>query len=534
MLLADVAAASEAVAAVSGKKAKTELLAGALRAASPTELPSVAAWLSGRTRQRRLGVGWAAVSAVFAGGSGDGPPSGAWVGDGGLPEPDVATLTVESVETVFEQLQDAGGSGSAGVRSALLRDLVLAATAPERRLLAGLVTGELRQGAQAGLLLDAVASAAAVPAAAVRRAVTLTGDPAEVAVAALSGGEEALAAFGLRVGTALSPMLAGSAPSVAEAFAKTGPAGVEWKLDGVRVQVHRDGDDVAVFTRTLDDVTARLPGLVAEARSWPSRRFVVDGEVLALRPDGRPEPFQVTSSLVARRTRDEAERPLTTMLFDALHVDGADVLDADGPTRRAALAQVAPETLLVPRHVVEDAEDPDEVAAADRFAADALARGHEGVVVKALASPYAMGRRGAGWVKVKPRIALDLVVLAAEWGHGRRSGWLSNLHLGARDPDGRFGPPGGFVMLGKTFKGLTDAMLGWQTEHLKALETSSSRWVVHVEPTLVVEIAFDGVQTSPRYPAGVALRFARVLAHRPDKPAAQADTIETVLSHRPE
>ncbi|WP_088320786.1 ATP-dependent DNA ligase [Kineosporia sp. R_H_3] len=518
MLLADVAAASEAVAAVSGKKAKVELLAGALRAATAAEVPSVAAWLSGQTRQRRLGVGWAAVSALL---------------DGGPPEPATATLTVEGVERAFEALQDAGGAGSQAARATLLRDLVLAATGPERRLLAGLVTGELRQGAQAGLLLDAIALAAAVPAAAVRRAVTLTGDPAAVAVAALDGGEPALAAFGLRVGTALSPMLAASAPSLTEAFAKTGPAGVEWKLDGVRVQVHRDGDDVAVFTRTLDDVTARLPGLVAEARTWPAGRFVVDGEVLALRPDGRPEPFQVTSSLVARHTRADTERPLTTVLFDALHVDGTDLLDADGPTRRAALATVAPAGLLVPRHVVEDAADPGEAAAAEAFAADALARGHEGVVVKALAGAYAMGRRGAGWVKVKPRITLDLVVLAAEWGHGRRTGLLSNLHLGARDPDGRFGPPGGFVMLGKTFKGLTDAMLAWQTEHLRGIERSSNGWRVDVEPTLVVEIAFDGVQTSSRYPAGVALRFARVIAHRPDKPAAEADTVDTVLSYRP-
>jgi DNA ligase-1 len=514
MLLAEVAAASDAVAAVSGRRAKVELLAAALRAASPAELASVVTWLSGQTRQRRLGVGWAGVSAVLG---------------GGAPAARVATLTVERVEQVFAALEAAAGAGSQAARAALLADLVLAGTEPERRLLAGVVTGELRHGAQAGLLLDAVAAAAAVPAATVRRAVTLSGDPAAVAVAAIQGGEAALAAFGLRVGTPLSPMLAASAPDLARALAKTGPAAVEWKLDGVRVQVHRDGDDVAVFSRTLDDVTARLPELVAAARSWPVRSAVLDGEVIALRPDGRPEPFQVTSSRVARHSREaEGRHPLTTMLFDALHVDGADLVDAAGPVRRAALEAAVPADLLVPRHVVDDLDD----GAVERFAADALARGHEGVVVKALAGGYALGRRGAGWVKVKPRITLDLVVLAAEWGHGRRSGRLSNLHLGARDPDGRFGPAGGFVMLGKTFKGLTDAMLAWQTEHLLSIATTTGTWRVDVEPSLVVEVAFDGVQTSSRYPAGVALRFARVLAHRPDKPAGESDTVATVLAHQ--
>jgi DNA ligase-1 len=521
MLLAEVAATSDAVAAVSGRRAKVELLAAALRAASPVELPSVVTWLSGQTRQRRLGVGWAAVSSVLGGGA---PPAA------------VATLTVVGVEQVFAALEGASGAGSQAARAGLLAGLVLAGTEPERRLLAGIVTGELRHGAAAGLLLDAVATAASVPAPAVRRAVTLSGDPAAVAAAAMAGGEGALAAFGIRVGTPLSPMLAASAPDLARALAKTGPAAVEWKLDGVRVQVHRDGDDVAVFTRTLDDVTARLPELVAAARSWPVRSVVLDGEVIALRTDGRPEPFQVTSSRVARHTRDaQGDHPLATVLFDALHVDGTDLVDADGADRRAALAAAVPADLLVPRHVVDSLDGPagsEGILGAQRFAADALARGHEGVVVKALAGGYAMGRRGAGWVKVKPRITLDLVVLAAEWGHGRRSGWLSNLHLGARDPDGEFGPAGGFVMLGKTFKGLTDAMLEWQTQHLQSIATQPGRHRVDVEPTLVVEIAFDGVQTSPRYPAGIALRFARVLAHRPDKPAGQADTVATVLAHR--
>jgi DNA ligase-1 len=514
MLLADVAAASDAVAAVPGRRAKTDLLAGLLRAAGPAELPVVVAWLTGQTRQRRTGLGWASLR--------------------DLPPPAVAaTLTVAEVDAALEGASAAVGAGSVAARRDLLGGLLTRATAPEQRFLRGLVTGELRQGAQAGVALEAVAAAASVPADLVRRAVTLSGDLPAVAAAAVEG-PAALAAFRLAVGRPLAPMLAQSAPDLAAALERTGPAAVEWKLDGVRVQVHRDGDDVAVFTRTLDDVTDRLPEVVEAARALRARTAVLDGEVIALQPDGRPRPFQVTSSRAARRDVDQAraEVPLTTVLFDVLHTDGTDLLDEPGDVRRAALEQAAEPGLLVPRHVVDgDAESGDGAGEAAAFAAGALARGHEGVVVKSLAAPYAMGRRGAGWVKVKPRITLDLVVLAAEWGHGRRSGWLSNLHLGARDPAGAYGLPGGYVMLGKTFKGLTDAMLAWQTDRLQALAVSTSRWVVEVRPELVVEIAFDGVQTSPRYPAGVALRFARVLAHRPDKPAEQADTIDAVLAH---
>jgi DNA ligase-1 len=307
---------------------------------------------------------------------------------------------------------------------------------------------------------------------------------------------------------------------------------VEWKLDGIRVQLHRDGSEVRVFTRSLDDITDRVPEVVQAVRALPAERLVLDGEVIALDPPelrtGRPLPFQVTASRTARRNGD-AEVPLTTVLFDVLHVDGTDLVDAPAAERRIALERVAPD-LAVPRTVADPA-DSEELSRAARFVSDALARGHEGVVVKALDAGYAMGRRGAGWVKVKPRITLDLVVLAAEWGHGRRTGRLSNLHLGARDPEGRFGAPGGFVMLGKTFKGLTDAMLQWQTERLLELATARGDWQVDVRPELVVEVAFDGVQTSPRYPAGVALRFARVLRHRPDKSAAEADSVDEVLAH---
>jgi DNA ligase 1 len=515
MRLAEVAAVSRLVAATSSRREKVALLAETLRRAGPDELAVVVAWLTGSPRQRRTGLGWAALRE---------PP----------PPAEHATLTVADVDAALDRAAAASGSGSAAVRRAELAGLLAAATEPEQALVGGLVAGELRHGAAAGVVLEAVAAAASVPADAVRRAVTLSGDLPAVALSAVTGGEAALAGYGLRVGRPLSPMLAQSAPDLAEALDRTGPAGVEWKLDGVRVQLHRDGDEVAVYTRTLDEITARVPEVVTAVRSLGTGSAVLDGEVVALRPDGRPAPFQVTSSLVARRDRDgdpPADLRLATVLFDALHLDGEDLLDRPGSERRTALERAAPADLVVPRHSVDDPGDPAALSAAEAFAADALHRGHEGVVVKASAAGYAMGRRGAAWVKVKPRITLDLVVLAAEWGHGRRTGRLSNLHLGARDPDGEYGPAGGFVMLGKTFKGLTDRMLAWQTERLAALETSSNGWQVTVRPELVVEIAFDGVQASSRYPAGMALRFARVLAHRPDKPAAEASTVADVRAH---
>jgi DNA ligase-1 len=519
VLLARIAAASEAVAATSGRRAKIELLAGCLREADDAELGVVVSWLTGATRQRRTGLGWGSLR--------DLPPA-----------IEQAGLTVAAVDDLLDAAARASGAGSQAARREVLVRLFGAATTSEQRFLAGLISGELRHGAQAGVLLEAVAAASAIPAEAIRRAVTLRGDLPAVAMAARVGGGAAVAGFGLELGRPLAPMLASTAPDLSSALSKTGPAAVEWKLDGVRIQVHRSGSDVAVFTRTLDEITDRVPEVVATARALPAERVVLDGETIALRPDGRPQPFQVSSSRVARRDPEAAATiPLTTMFFDTLHLDGQDLLDADGRQRRQALESAVPGELLVPRLLVEELDEdgnegegddqPGDTEAAG-FAADALARGHEGVVVKSLAVPYAMGRRGVGWIKVKPRLTLDLVVLAAEWGHGRRTGYLSNLHLGARDPDGEYGPPGGFVMLGKTFKGLTDVMLGWQTERLQHLAIRSERWQVDVRPELVVEIAFDGVQTSPRYPAGMALRFARVLAHRPDKPADQADTVATV------
>ena len=501
VLLELLADASAAVTATGSRSAKSRLIADCLRAADPVEVPIAVAYLAGELRQRRTGLGPAALR--------DLPP----------PAP-AASLRVAEVDATFEALAEVAGAGSQTRRRELFTDLLGRATASEQRLLAGLVSGDLRQGALDGVMLDAVAQAAGVPAAGVRRAVMLCGAIAPVAESALARGEAGLGEFRLQVGRPLRPMLAQPGSDVAEALGRTGPAACEWKLDGVRIQVHRDGADVAVYTRTLDDITARLPEVVAAVRALPIRSAVLDGEVLALRPDGRPQPFQITSARTARRDGDDGGVPLTPYFFDCLHLDGADLLALPAHERREALAAAAPADLLVPRLVTST------VAEAAAFLTDAVRRGHEGIVVKALAAGYEAGRRGAGWVKVKPRHTLDLVVLAAEWGHGRRRGWLSNLHLGARDP------AGGFVMLGKTFKGLTDAMLEWQTARLLALavEPAAAReqWAVEVRPELVVEIAFDGVQTSTRYPGGMALRFARVLRHRDDKSAAEADTIDAV------
>ena len=370
-------------------------------------------------------------------------------------------------------------------------------------------------------MVDAVARAAGVDASAVRRASMLAGDLPSVGRVALTDGLEGLERFHLEVGRPVQPMLAKTAASVQSAIEQIGDAAtVDWKLDGVRIQVHRDGDAVGVFTRTLDPITERVPEVVEAALALPVSSIVLDGEAIALRPDGRPRPFQETASRAASR-EDVAtlrrEVPLTPFFFDVLHLDGEDLIDLPAAERHAAIDGVVPGQLWVPRLVTRDVHE------AQAFFDDAVARGHEGVVVKAVEAPYEAGRRGGTWLKVKPVHNLDLVVLAAEWGHGRRKGWLSNLHLGARDPAND-----GHVMLGKTFKGLTDELLAWQTEQLLARETSRDSYTVHVRPELVVEIAFDGVQTSPRYPGGMALRFARVIRYRTDKTADEADTIDTV------
>jgi DNA ligase-1 len=500
VLLADLAAVSATVAATSKRGAKVDALADLLRRASPDEAAAAVAFLSGELRQRQIGVGWAALRE--------------------LPTPAPAPeLTVAEVDAAFAAIGALAGPGSRDARRQALGALFARATADEQRFLRALLAGDLRQGALEGVMTEAAARAADVPAADLRRALMLGGDLGDAATAALAGGAAGLDTIGLRVGRPVRPMLASPASGVQVAMERLHTAAVEWKLDGARIQVHRDGSDVAVFTRTLDDITARVPEVVEAALALPVRSAVLDGEAIALRPDGRPHPFQVTSSRLGTTT-GRSDLPLSALFFDVLHADGEDLIDATGAARAEVLAAAVPEPLRVPRHIVATP------AEAEAVLADALAHGHEGVIVKSLEAPYAAGRRGAGWLKVKPVHTLDLVVLAAEWGHGRRRGWLSNLHLGARHDTA----PGEFVMLGKTFKGLTDAMLTWQTERLLELAEESNDWVVRVRPDLVVEIAFDGVQTSTRYPGGVALRFARVLRHRPDKRAEEADTLAAVLA----
>ncbi|WCO66676.1 ATP-dependent DNA ligase [Iamia majanohamensis] len=500
--LADLVATSGAVAATSGRSAKRDALAELLGRLPAEEVAVAAGFLTGEPRQGRIGIGWRTLSSV------DVDPASA------------PSLSLVEVDAALDALDALEGPGSAGRRRELLADLLGRATAEEAAFLTRLLGGELRQGASAGVMTDAVARAADVPATAVRRAAMLGGDLPTIAALAVGGGAEALGAIGLELGRPVQPMLAATAPSVTDAVDGVGRAVVEWKLDGIRIQVHRRGDDVRIWTRNLNDITARLPEVVALVRALPARDLVLDGEALVVDDADRPVLFQDTASRVsADEVGDVAVRP---WFFDLLHRDGRDLLDAPLAERRGALAEVAP-ALRVPGEEVDDPRAGDDVLVA------ALAAGHEGVVVKDAAAPYQAGRRGKAWRKVKPVHTLDLVVLAAEWGHGRRRGWLSNLHLGARADDGD-----GLVMVGKTFKGLTDELLTWQTEALLARQVAEERsgspqtGVVHVRPELVVEVALDGVQRSTRYPGGVALRFARVVRYRPDKTPDQADTLTAV------
>ncbi len=514
MLLADLVEASRTIGATRSRTAKTAALAEVLRRAAPEEVETATAYLSGELRQRRTGLGHRSLR--------------------DLPDPaPTATLKVAEVHATFEELAAVAGPGAQARRAELVQRLLGRATADEQAYLVGLATGGLRQGALDGLVVEAVALAAGLPAAEVRRASMFAGSTLPVAVAALAGGSAggsaALAAFTLRPGRPVRPMLASSAPDVEAAMDRAGPAGaavaVDSKLDGIRIQVHKLDGRVHVFTRSLEEITERVPEVVEAVAALPARTLVLDGEAIALTPEGRARPFQETGARTASRGDVESLRrtvPLTPYFFDVLHLDGEDLVDAPGHERAARLAAALPPHLVVPRTVTADP------AEAQKLFTEVVAAGHEGVVVKSLEVPYEAGRRGAGWVKVKPRHTLDLVVLAVEWGSGRRRGWLSNIHLGARDPE-----HGGFVMLGKTFKGMTDEMLTWQTERFLALEVSRSAHVVTVRPEQVVEVAFDGIQTSTRYPAGMALRFARVLRYREDKTAAEADTVGVVRSLRP-
>ena len=509
MLLDELVTAHATVRATRSRNTKVSALAEVLRRAAAEaseEVHIVAAYLAGALRQRRTGVGWRGLTDL---------PAAAMR----------PSLGVAEVDAFFDDISAVAGAGSRAIREALVRDLFGRATADEQAYLRGLVTGELRQGALDALVLEAVAAAAEVPVAAVRRAAMMAGATLPVAVAALAGGLAGLAGFTLHVGRPLRPMLASSAADLDEALAAfpAGPMAVDCKLDGIRVQVHRDGQVVRVFTRSLEEITDRVPEVVEATLELPADRLVLDGEAIALDPAGRPRAFQETGARTASRADVATLRrdvPLTPYFFDLLHLDGADLLDEPARVRFDRLAGLAPAPLVVPRTVTDD---PGVIR---EFFDSVLAHGHEGVVLKSLEAPYDAGRRGAAWVKVKPRHTLDLVVLAVEWGSGRREGWLSNIHLGARsaEPDS----DQQWVMLGKTFKGMTDAMLRWQTEQFLELETSRSSYVVTVRPEQVVEIAFDGLQRSTRYPGGLALRFARVVRYRDDKSAAEADTIETV------
>jgi len=502
VLLDEIAQTSAAVAATSSRLAKIARLADCLGHASPEEMPVAVAYLSGALPQGTIGVGWAALREL--------PPAAA-------PPP---TLELLEVDAAVSRIAGIAGAGSQSRRRSELADLFGRATEEEQRFLANLLLGELRQGALEGVMVEAVAAAAEVPAADVRRALMLAGDLGAVAAAATAEGRKGLSRFRLDVLRPIQPMLAQTGDDLADALGRIHPAGIEWKLDGARLQVHRLGREVRAFTRNLADITDRVPEIVAAILELEVDAIILDGEVIALGSDGRPRRFQETMSRFGSRVKVEELRravPLSSFFFDCLHLDGDDLVDRPARERLAALEARLAASLRVPRIETED------VAEAQRFLEDALGRGHEGVMVKALDAPYEAGRRGAGWLKVKVANTLDLVVLAAEWGHGRRRGKLSNLHLGARDPES-----GGFVMLGKTFKGMTDEVLAWQTERLLELKTRRDEHTVYVRPELVVEIAFDGIQTSPRYPGGMALRFARVKGYRLDKRPDEADTIDTV------
>ncbi|WP_406128385.1 ATP-dependent DNA ligase [Streptomyces canus] len=509
MLLARLAHVSQEVAATSARSRKIALLAELFRDAEADDVPIVIPYLAGRLPQGRLGVGWKVLGRPVA------PAAG-------------PTLTVGEVDALLSELGKVAGAGSQAERARLVGELMGAATEDEQRFLFGLISGEVRQGALDAVATEGLAQATGAPPADVRRAVMLAGSLQTVAEALLTDGPPALDRFRLTVGRPVLPMLAHSASSVAEAVEKLGTCAVEEKLDGIRVQIHRDGDAVRLYTRTLDDITDRLPELTAAALELRGERFILDGEVIAFDEDGRPRSFQETAGRVGSRldvtTAAEAV-PVSPVFFDALSVDDRDLLDLAFAERHAELARLVPEPMRVRRTPVSG---PKDLGAAEEFLAETLKRGHEGVVVKSLDAPYSAGRRGASWLKVKPVHTLDLVVLAAEWGHGRRTGKLSNLHLGARTADG------GFAMLGKTFKGMTDAMLTWQTERLQELAVDSSGYMVTVRPELVVEIAYDGLQRSTRYPAGVTLRFARVVRYREDKRPEEADTVETLLAAHPE
>jgi len=502
MLLARVVETSERVAETSRRLEKIELLATLLKQLNGDESEIVVAFLCGYTRQGRIGVGYATLRASAAQAA------------------ETAALELAEVDRAFASLAAIQGRGADAQRRELLRGLFARATAAEQKFLTALLFGEIRQGALEGVMVEALARASGAPSDDVRRAVMLAGDIARVARSVLQEGPAGLAPYTIQLFRPVQPMLAQTAEDVEGALGDLGEAALEFKFDGARVQVHRSGGDVVIFSRALNDVTAAVPEIVEAVRALPGRDLILDGEILSLTPEGRPQPFQVTAKRFGRKLdleRMRAELPLTPYWFDLLYLDGQPVIDESQSRRFSMLSAVAPAESLVPHLVTGDAEKGAE------FLRQALEGGNEGIMAKAIGAPYAAGARGQSWLKIKKAHTLDLVILAAEWGNGRRQGWLSNLHLGARDTE-----KGGFAMLGKTFKGLTDEMLAWQTEQFLKLEIGRDSYTVYVEPKIVAEIAFSDIQVSTRYPSGMALRFARVKRYRPDKTAAEADTVETV------
>jgi DNA ligase 1 len=500
--LSDLVRVSNQVAGTASRLAKVRAIADFLRRLEAEEVEIAIPYLSGDIRQGKLSLGYATLQSAM--GSAAAAPS----------------LTLGDVDLAFTDLKQVKGKGAAELRKALLLHLMGKATNEEQDFLLRLIVGELRQGALEGVMLEALAAAAELPAADIRRAAMIAGGIAPVAVAALSGGAGALQRFAVQLMRPVLPMLAQTAEDAPSALAALGSALVEWKLDGARVQVHKAGAEVRIYTRSLNEVTSRAPEIVEAVRGLRAGSLILDGEAIALRADGRPFPFQLTMSRFGSRQDAaalRAERPLSVFFFDCLYADGALLMDQTLRARREALAAALPSAMVTPSIITADGGE------AEHFYQDALSRGHEGVMVKALDAPYESGRRGSGWLKVKRARTLDLVVLAAEWGHGRRRGWLSNLHLGALDPS-----TGSFVMLGKTFKGLTDEMLEWQTREFLKREVGRDEWTVHLRPELVVEIAFNDLQESSQYSGGMALRFARVKGYRPDKRPEDADTIDTV------
>lgn len=502
MLLAEVVETSRRVANTSKRLEKTDLLANLLRQLNSEEVEITVSFLSGATRQGKIGIGYASLKDATA-----------------LPA-EAPVLSIGEVDQTLALLAAVQGRGSARQKFEILHSLFAKGTAIEQQFLMKLLIGELRQGALEGVMLDAIAKAANLSPDRVRRAVMMAGDIAKVARVAMESGAAGLEQYDLQLFRPIQPMLAQTSEDAAGAISDLGEAALEYKLDGARLQVHRAGDEVRVFSRSLNDITAAVPEVVEMARTLPGKEAVLDGEVIAFNAQGRPQPFQVTARRFNRKLdmdRMREELPLTPVWFDLLYFDGQSLIDEPQSKRFFTLSEISSPQNLIPHTFTSNA------GAAEEFLHESLERGHEGIMAKSLNSLYAAGSRGQSWLKIKKAHTLDLVILAAEWGNGRRQGWLSNLHLGARDT-----AKGGYAMLGKTFKGMTDAMLTWQTEQLLNLEISRDSYTVYVEPKVVVEIAFSDIQISPRYPSGMALRFARVKRYRTDKSPGDADTFQTV------